>query len=122
VAALPLDLMQELEEITHSLGMNVLVEVHNQEELDLALKLKTPLLGINNRNLKTFDVSLETTFNLIKNITDDKIVVTESGIFTSDHVKLMQNHHVNTFLIGEVFMRNVNPGNALKDLFLERNL
>ena len=68
VAALPLDLMQELEEITHTLGMNVLVEVHNQEELDLALQLKTRLLGINNRNLKTFDVSLNTTFDLLKNI------------------------------------------------------
>ncbi len=117
VAALPLDLMQELEEITHSLGMNVLVEVHNQEELDLALQLKTPLLGINNRNLKTFDVSLGTTFDLIKNISSDKIIVTESGIFTSNHVKMMQDHHVNTFLIGEAFMRESDPGHALKNLF-----
>jgi indole-3-glycerol phosphate synthase len=117
VAALPLDLMQELEEITHSLGMNVLVEVHNQEELDLALLLKTPLLGINNRNLKTFDVSLGTTFDLIKNISSDKIIVTESGIFTSNDVKMMQDHHVNTFLIGEAFMRESDPGHALKNLF-----
>ena len=117
VAALPLDLMQELEEITHSLGMNVLVEVHNQEELDLALELKTPLLGINNRNLKTFDVSLDTTFDLIKNISSDKIIVTESGIFTSNDVKLMQDHHVNTFLIGEAFMRESDPGTSLKNLF-----
>jgi indole-3-glycerol phosphate synthase len=117
VAALPLSLMQELEEITHSLGMNVLVEVHNQEELDLALELKTPLLGINNRNLKTFDVSLNTTFDLIKNIGSDKIIVTESGIFTSNDVKLMQDHHVNTFLIGEAFMRESDPGQSLKNLF-----
>jgi indole-3-glycerol phosphate synthase len=117
VAALPLDLMQELEEITHSLGMNVLVEVHNQEELDLALELKTPLLGINNRNLKTFDVSLDTTFDLIKNISSDKIIVTESGIFSSNDVKLMQDHHVNTFLIGEAFMRESDPGTSLKNLF-----
>ena len=117
VAALPIDLMQELEEITHSLGMNVLVEVHNQEELDLALQLKTSLLGINNRNLKTFDVSLTTTFDLIKNISAEKIIVTESGIFTSNDVKLMQDHDVNTFLIGEAFMRESDPGHALKTLF-----
>ena len=117
VAALPLSLMQELEEITHSLGMNVLVEVHNQEELDLALQLKTSLLGINNRNLKTFDVSLATTFDLIKNISSDKIIVTESGIFTSNDVKMMQDHHVNTFLIGEAFMRESDPGQSLKNLF-----
>ena len=117
VAALPLDLMQELEEITHSLGMNVLVEVHSQDELNLALQLKTRLLGINNRNLKTFDVSLTTTFDLLKNITADKIIVTESGIFTSDDVTLMQDHHVNTFLIGEAFMRESDPGHSLKTLF-----
>lgn len=117
VAALPFDLMQELEETATYLDMNVLVEVHNQEELDLALQLKTPLLGINNRNLKTFDVSLNTTFELIKNIDNDKIVVTESGIFTSHDVKLMQEHHVNTFLIGEAFMRASDPGHALKTLF-----
>jgi len=117
VAALPLDLMQELEAITHSLGMNVLVEVHNQEELDLALELKTNLLGINNRNLKTFDVSLQTTFDLIENISADKIIVTESGIFSSNDVKSMQDHHVNAFLIGETFMRESDPGNSLKTLF-----
>ena len=117
VAALPLDLMQELEEIAHTLGMNVLVEVHNQEELDLALQLKTRLLGINYRNLKTFDVSLNTTFDLLKHINADKIIVTESGIFTSDDVRLMQDHHVNTFLVGEAFMRESDPGHSLKNLF-----
>jgi indole-3-glycerol phosphate synthase len=91
--------------------------VHNQEELDLALQLKTRLLGINNRNLKTFDVSLNTTFDLLKHINADKIIVTESGIFTSDDVKLMQDHDVNTFLIGEAFMRESDPGHSLKNLF-----
>jgi len=117
VAALPLDLMQKLEEITHSLNMNVLVEVHNQVELDLALQLKTPLLGINNRNLKTFEVSLQTTFDLIKNVSVDKVIVTESGIFTPMDIKIMQDHHVNTFLIGEAFMRESDPGESLKTLF-----
>jgi indole-3-glycerol phosphate synthase len=117
VAALSFDLMKELEAMAHALDMDVLVEVHNQAELDLALQLKTPLLGINNRNLKTFDVSLTTTLDLIKNISADKIIVTESGIFTSDDVKLMQDHHVNTFLIGEAFMRESDPGQSLKNLF-----
>jgi indole-3-glycerol phosphate synthase len=117
VAALPLDLMQKLEEITHSLNMNVLVEVHNQAELDLALQLKTTLLGINNRNLKTFEVSLQTTFDLIKNIGADKVIVTESGILTPMDIKIMQDHHVNTFLIGEAFMRESDPGESLKTLF-----
>ena len=117
VAALPLDLMQKLEEITHSLNMNVLVEVHNQAELDLALQLKTPLLGINNRNLKTFEVSLQTTFDLIKNVSVDKVIVTESGILTPMDIKIMQDHHVNTFLIGEAFMRESDPGESLKTLF-----
>jgi len=117
VAALSFDLMKELEVMARALDMDVLVEVHNQKELDLALQLKTPLLGINNRNLKTFEVSLQTTFDLIKNIGADKIIVTESGIFTSDDVKLMQEHHVNTFLIGEAFMRESDPGYSLKTLF-----
>ena len=81
------------------------------------MQLKTPLLGINNRNLKTFDVSLTTTLDLIKNINAEKIIVTESGIFTSDDVTLMQDHHVNTFLIGEAFMRESDPGTSLKTLF-----
>ncbi|MSQ81170.1 MAG: indole-3-glycerol phosphate synthase TrpC [Candidatus Methylopumilus sp.] len=117
VAALSFDLMRSLEAMAHALDMDVLVEVHNQEELDLALQLKTPLLGINNRNLKTFEVSLQTTFDLIKNIGVDKIIVTESGIFTPVDIKIMQDHHVNTFLIGEAFMRESDPGESLKTLF-----
>ena len=117
VAALSFDLVKELEAMAHALDMDVLVEVHNQAELDLALQLKTPLLGINNRNLKTFEVSLQTTFDLIKNISVDKVIVTESGIFTPMDIKIMQDHHVNTFLIGEAFMRESDPGESLKTLF-----
>jgi len=117
VAALSFDLMKELEAMAHALDMDVLVEVHNQAELDLALQLKTPLLGINNRNLKTFEVSLQTTFDLIKNVSVDKVIVTESGIFTPMDIKIMQDHHVNTFLIGEAFMRESDPGESLKTLF-----
>ena len=117
VAALSFDLMKELEAMAHALDMDVLVEVHNQAELDLALQLKTLLLGINNRNLKTFEVSLQTTFDLIKNVSVDKVIVTESGIFTPMDIKIMQDHHVNTFLIGEAFMRESDPGESLKTLF-----
>ena len=117
VAALSFDLMKELEAMAHALDIDVLVEVHNQAELDLALQLKTPLLGINNRNLKTFEVSLQTTFDLIKNVSVDKVIVTESGIFTPMDIKIMQDHHVNTFLIGEAFMRESDPGESLKTLF-----
>ena len=117
VAALSFDLMKELEAMAHALDMDVLVEVHNQAELDLALQLKTPLLGINNRNLKTFEVSLQTTFDLIKNVSVDKVIVTESGILTPMDIKIMQDHHVNTFLIGEAFMRESDPGESLKTLF-----
>ncbi|HZV99785.1 MAG TPA: indole-3-glycerol phosphate synthase TrpC, partial [Methylophilaceae bacterium] len=96
VAALDLPRMRELEAIAHDLGMAVLVEVHNGAELDLALQLKTPLLGINNRNLRTFDVTLDTTLGLLKRIPEDRIVVTESGIFTPDDVALMRNNQVHT--------------------------
>jgi indole-3-glycerol phosphate synthase len=88
-AAIDLAKMRELENIAHMLGMAVLVEVHNGEELDLALQLNTPLLGINNRNLRTFDVTLQTTLDLLPRIPADKIVVTESGIFTADDVTIM---------------------------------
>jgi indole-3-glycerol phosphate synthase len=116
-AALSLPKMQELEHVAHSLGMAVLVEVHNGEELEQALKLTTPLLGINNRNLRTFDVTLDTTLGLLSQISDDKIVVTESGIFTSEDVALMRNNNVHTFLVGEAFMRQDNPGLELSKVF-----
>lgn len=116
-AALSLPKMQELERVAHSLGMAVLVEVHNGEELEQALKLTTPLLGINNRNLRTFEVTLDTTLGLLTQISKDKIVVTESGIFTSDDVALMRNNNVHTFLVGEAFMRQPEPGVELAKVF-----
>jgi len=114
-AALELDQMREFEEIASTLNMNVLVESHNLEELNNALQLKTQLIGINNRNLKTFDVSLDTTFDLKKEIPQDRIVITESGIFTHDDLKLMNDHGIFTFLIGEAFMRDDDPGNSLNN-------
>jgi indole-3-glycerol phosphate synthase len=115
-AAIDLAKMHELENVAHSLGMAVLVEVHNGEELELALQLKTPLLGINNRNLRTFDVTLQTTLDLLPKI-KDKIIVTESGIFTNEDVALMHKNNVHTFLVGEAFMRQSDPGAALKEVF-----
>jgi indole-3-glycerol phosphate synthase len=116
-AALDLPRMRQLETIAHDLGMAVLVEVHNGEELDLALQLETPLLGINNRNLRTFEVTLQTTFDLLSRIPAGKIVVTESGIFTPEDVALMQGHGVHTFLVGEAFMRQPDPGIELSRVF-----
>jgi indole-3-glycerol phosphate synthase len=95
----------------------VLVEVHDGEELDLALQLETPLVGINNRNLRTFDVTLDTTLGLLERIPGDRIVVTESGIFTPDDVALMRSHNVHTFLVGEAFMRQPDPGVELARVF-----
>lgn len=116
-AAIDLAKMRELEEVAHSLGMAVLVEVHNGEELGLALQLATPLLGINNRNLRTFEVTLDTTLGLLARIPTDKIVVTESGIFTREDVALMRKNNVHTFLVGEAFMRQTDPGEELAKVF-----
>lgn len=116
-AAIDLAKMRELENIAHNLGMAVLVEVHDADELELALQLETPLVGINNRNLRTFDVTLQTTLDLLPRISSDKIIVTESGIFTQDDVKLMRDHHVHTFLVGEAFMRQPEPGVELAKVF-----
>ena len=117
VAALELSKMRELEAVAHELGMAVLVEVHDGDELELALQLETPLVGINNRNLRTFDVTLQTTLGLLSRLPDDRIIVTESGIFTADDVKLMRDHHVHTFLVGEAFMRQADPGVELSKVF-----
>ncbi len=116
-AALSLDEMREFESLAHSLGMAVLVEVHNGTELDLALQLSTPLLGINNRNLRTFEVSLQNTIELLPSIPADKIVVTESGILKQEDVALMRKHEVHAFLVGEAFMRAEEPGVELARLF-----
>ena len=117
VAALELSKMRELETIAHALGMAVLVEVHDGDELELALQLETPLVGINNRNLRTFDVTLQTTLDLLGRLPDDRIIVTESGIFTADDVKLMTDNNVHTFLVGEAFMRQDDPGAELRKVF-----
>ena len=109
--------MAEFEAIARSLDMAVLVEVHDQVEMERALKLKTPLVGINNRNLKTFEVSLETTLALKDMVDPDRIVVTESGIHTQADVQRMRDAKVNAFLVGEAFMRAKEPGQALADLF-----
>ena len=109
--------MQSLEALAMSLDMAVLVEVHDGAELQRALKLKTPLLGINNRNLKTFDVSLDTTLGLIKDVPAGHLLVTESGISTVADVQRMRAAGVQAFLVGEVFMRADEPGQALAELF-----
>jgi indole-3-glycerol phosphate synthase len=116
-AALDLPTMQAFEAIAESLGMAVLVEVHDAAELDFALQLKTPLLGINNRNLRTFEVSLQTTLDLLPRIPADRIVVTESGILSAQDVKRMRHNQVHAFLVGEAFMRAPSPGEALAALF-----
>ena len=97
--------------------MDVLVEVHDADELQRALKLTCPLIGINNRNLRTFEVSLQTTIDLLADIPSDRIVVTESAIHTRDDVQLMRSHQVNAFLVGEAFMRAPEPGKMLQQLF-----
>ena len=117
VACLELNQMKELESCAHELGLDVLVEVHNAKELDQALELNTPLLGINNRNLKTFEVTLQTTLSLLSSVPSNKTLVTESGILNRADVQLMRDNKVNAFLVGEAFMRSPNPGAALSDLF-----
>ena len=117
VAALDHGLMAELEACALELGMAVLVEVHDGEELTAAMKLQTPLLGINNRNLRTFETSLQTTINLLPRISPDKLVVTESGILAPDDVKRMRDAYVHAFLVGEAFMRAPEPGVELERLF-----
>lgn len=111
--------MKALEQLALSLDMAVLVEVHDEAELERALALKTPLLGINNRNLKTFEVTLDTTLGLLAKVPDDRILVAESGIMTPGDVKRMRDARVNAFLVGEAFMRAEDPGAALAQLFGE---
>ncbi|MGV7210715.1 indole-3-glycerol phosphate synthase TrpC [Oxalobacteraceae bacterium A2-2] len=117
VAALDHGLMAELEACAHELGMDVLVEVHDGAELDAALRLKTRLVGINNRNLRTFETSLETTLGLLDRVPADKLVVTESAIMVPEDVQRMRAAGVNAFLVGEAFMRAPDPGTELRRLF-----
>ena len=117
VAALPQAQMEELHGVAVGLGLDVLIEVHNEAELDRALLLDNRMIGINNRDLHTFDTTLDTTFGLLDKIPDDRIVVTESGILTIDDVAAMRGHDVNTFLVGETFMRADEPGLKLVEMF-----
>lgn len=117
VAALEDGLMEELAGHALETGLDVLVEVHNAEELERGLKLQMPMIGINNRNLRTFDTSLSTTLDLLPLIPDNVTVVTESGIHTAADVALMREHQVNSFLVGEAFMRAAHPGQKLAELF-----
>jgi indole-3-glycerol phosphate synthase len=109
--------MAEMEQIARSLDMAVLVEVHDGAELDRALKLKTPLVGINNRNLRTFEVSIQTTLDLQKHVPQDRLLVAESGILAPDDVKALRDAGIDAFLVGEAFMRAPEPGLALAKLF-----
>jgi indole-3-glycerol phosphate synthase len=117
VAALDDARLREFEGLALALGMAVLVEVHDAAELERALKLATPLVGINNRNLRTFETTLDTTLSLLPRIPGDRIVVTESGILAPADVARMRAADVNAFLVGEAFMRAPDPGAELARLF-----
>lgn len=117
VAALDDDQLEQLSQLAIQLEMDVLVEVHNEEELHRAMVLNLPLMGINNRDLHTFETSLETTIKLLNFIPDETIVITESGILGKEDVAFMREHGVNGFLVGEAFMRADDPGEALANLF-----
>ncbi len=108
---------QEMVGIATEIGLDVLIEVHDREELERGMMLRTPLIGINNRNLHTFETNLDTTLNLLTDVFHDRTVITESGIHTKDHVKLMQKNNVNAFLVGEAFMKSKEPGEELKKMF-----
>jgi len=117
VSALSAEKLKELNTLAQSIGLDVLVEVHDEAELDIALELPNKLIGINNRNLHTFDVTLETTYKLLDKIGSDRIVVTESGILAPVDVQAMRSKNVNAFLVGEAFMRADEPGVALAEFF-----
>jgi len=119
VAVLEAARMQELEAVARELGMAVLVEAHDAAELERALALKTPLIGVNNRNLRSFETRLETTLDLLERIPPDRIIVTESGILTREHVETLLGRRVGCFLVGEAFMRAPDPGAELGRLFGE---
>ena len=109
--------LQGLNDLAHELGMDVLIEVHDGDELERALQTGNRLIGINNRNLRTFEVSLQTTLELLGRIPEGRLVVTESGILAPEDVRLMREHEVHAFLVGEAFMRAEDPGARLADLF-----
>lgn len=117
VSALNEEQLFQLHEVAITMGMDVLIEVHDAAELNTALKLDNPMVGINNRNLHSFDVSLDNTLKLLEQIPSDKIVITESGIHHREDVVVMRENNVNAFLVGEAFMRSDEPGERLRDLF-----
>lgn len=117
VAALDDKSLQSLFDLSHELSMDVLMEVHDEDEMQRALKTGARLIGINNRNLRTFDTSLDTTLNMLTMVDESHILVTESGIHTKADVQLMRDNNVNVFLVGEAFMRAKNPGEKLAELF-----
>ncbi len=117
VDALDLPRMRDMEATAHALGMSVLVECHDAGELDLALQLDTPLIGINNRNLRSFEVDLDTTLSQLHRMPADRLVVTESGIATAADVARLRDRGLNAYLVGEAFMREASPGAALARLF-----
>jgi indole-3-glycerol phosphate synthase len=112
--------MQDLVGVSNEIGLDVLVEVHNREELERGMMLRTPLIGINNRNLHTFETDLDTTLGLLTDVFHDRTVVTESGIHTEDDINLMRKNNVNAFLVGEAFMKAEDPGKELKRLFFPK--
>ncbi len=117
VAALSDAQLDELNHAAQQAGCDVLVEVHTEEELERAVKLNAELIGINNRNLHTFETSLDTTLTLVENVPADRMIITESGIHTAADVKLMRSNGIHAFLVGEAFMREADPGEGLKALF-----
>jgi indole-3-glycerol phosphate synthase len=117
VAALDDTMLKELLDLTHQLGMDALVEVHDEAELKRAIACGAKLIGINNRNLRTFEITLDTTLSMLAQIPEDCLLVTESGIHTPDDVKLMRDNGVYAFLVGEAFMRATDPGARLAELF-----
>ena len=121
VAALEDVMLNELSQLAENLSMDVLMEVHDSEEMERALATDTKLIGINNRNLRTFETRLETTLDMLSMVPDDRILVTESGIHTHEDVKRMRDHGVHAFLVGEAFMRVEQPGEKLEELFRKHN-
>lgn len=117
VAILSTEALEDLYALANNLNMDVVVEVHDKAELDIALTLRNPLIGINNRNLHTFETTLKTTFELMPHIPKNYLVITESGIHSRENVESMREHDVHAFLVGEAFMRFMDPGSRIKELF-----
>ena len=117
VSALAEKQLADLHDLAILLGMDVLIEVHDAAELSIALKLDNPMVGINNRNLHSFEVSLDNTYQLLEKIPDNRIVITESGIHSREDVAAMRQQKVNAFLVGEAFMRSEEPGDRLSEMF-----